>query len=105
MSNYYRHGDVLLTKVNVPEGQEIKHKGSHPLAFGEITGHKHMLTVKDANNMKIMQAGKNLYIILMEIGTLTHEEHKTIEIQPGTYKMDFEREYDYASEDMRQVVD
>ncbi len=102
---FYRHGDVLLTKVNHQEGEELNHKGSYPLAFGEITGHKHMLSVQNPKNMKITKVGSNLFICLMEIGTLVHEEHKTIEIEPGIYKMDFEREYDYMLEDMRKVVD
>lgn len=105
MSNFYRHGDVILVPVDTTEGEVVEHSGIHPLAFGEITNHSHKLSVKNPENLKVFQKGATLYLVLMEVGTLTHEEHKTIEIMPGTYRRDMEREYDYAKESMRQVVD
>jgi hypothetical protein len=100
-----RHGDVLLVPCYKTEGELISHKGQFPLAFGEVTGHSHRLTVKNPNNMKVFQTGTNLYIVLMEVGILTHEEHSTVEIQPGTYRRDMEREYSYIDMDMKQVID
>lgn len=105
MSNFYRHGDVVLVPVQSTEGELVTHKGNYPLAFGEVTGHSHQLRVKNPANMKVYQKGESLYVVLLEVGTLTHEEHKTIEIEPGTYRRDMEREYDYAMETLRQVVD
>lgn len=105
-TKYVRHGDVLLSPVeSLPEGTTIAHKGEHVLAWGEITGHAHRLRVKNQDNLKVIQAADGLYLCLMEVGTLTHEEHAKVEIPAGTYKMNFEREFDYAMEDMRQVVD
>lgn len=105
MNRFYRHGDVLLTRVEKAEGDPITHDGSYPLAFGEITGHKHLLTVKNPENMKITKVGNNLFICLMEVGTLSHEEHAKLEIDPGIYKMTTEREFDYCEMDMRTVAD
>lgn len=105
MQNIFRHGDVLLVPVETSEGVEVKHSGQYPLAFGEVTGHSHRLTVKNPANMKVYQAGDKLFVCLLEVGTLTHEEHKTIEIQPGTYRRDMEREYDYFLESIRSVQD
>lgn len=103
--SHYRHGDVLLSRVETPEGESVQHNGSYILAFGEVTGHKHVLRVKNPENLKVYKNGQTLYLMLMEVGTVTHEEHSLIEILPGTYKMDFEREYDYALESMRQSID
>jgi hypothetical protein len=101
----YRHSDVLILPVDSMEGELVKHNGSFALALGEATGHSHQLRVKNPENLKVFQKGATVYFMLMEVGTLTHEEHSTIEIQPGTYRRDMEREYDYMLEDMRQVQD
>ncbi len=100
-----RHGDVILRPVSSTEGQEVKHKGMYQLAFGEVTGHSHRLTVKNPANMKVYQMGEKLFVCLMEVGELTHEEHATVEVPVGTYERTMEREYDYALESMRKVVD
>lgn len=102
---FARHGDVLLVPVDKPEGELVAHKGMFPLAFGEVTGHSHKLAVKNPDNLKVYQKGVSLFLVLMEVGTLTHEEHSTIEIQPGTYRRDMEREWDYAQKSMRKVQD
>ena len=103
--SYVRHGDVLLRPVESVEGSEVKHTGSYPLAFGEVTGHSHQLRVKDPKDMKVFQVGEKLFVQLMEVGELTHEEHHKVLVQPGTYERTMEREYDYAMESMRNVID
>ncbi len=103
---HIRHGDCLLTRVDaLPNGTSIQHKGEHILAYGEITGHAHRLHVKSPDNMKVIQVNGDTYICLMEMGTLTHEEHKQLEIVPAIYKLSFEREHDYALQSMRKVQD
>lgn len=105
--HFARHGDVILVPVDVvpSEFPLAKHNGACVLAWGEITSHSHQLRVKNPENLKVFQLGPKLYVQLLEVGTLTHEEHKTIEIQPGTYRRDMEREYDYAMESFRTVID
>lgn len=105
MTQFFRHGDVLLKSVNSVEGSPVEHTGAFPLAFGEVTGHSHQLRVKNPANMKVFQVGPKLFIQLMEVGELTHEEHSKILIQPGTYERTMEREFDYALDSMRQVQD
>jgi len=36
---------------------------------------------------------------------LTHQEHNTIEIQPGIYTIDIVQEYDHFLEESRSVLD
>lgn len=106
MENLYRHGDVLLTRVdNLPKGKEIPHEGEYILAYGEVTGHAHRLTVEQKDGMKILQSNGIFYISLTIPAPLTHEEHKTIEVQPGIYRIGQEREYDYCSMEMRRIAD
>lgn len=103
---HIRHGDILLTKVEtLPNGNAVEHNGSHVLALGEVTGHSHRLTVKDKESMSVIMDGLTKYIQLTVSAPLTHEEHKQVEVPAGIYRMTFEREYDYAQEEITQVQD
>ena|SRR3990167_10177061 len=106
MIKHIRHGDVLLTKIDtLPEGKEIQHKGQHILAWGEVTGHAHRLTVKDKDDMKVVESGGITFISLVAPAPLTHEEHRQLEIPSGIWKLTFEREFDPCLESIRQVRD
>ena|SRR3990167_1666209 len=98
----YRHGDLLLYPVKELKGEEVKNNGQFILAEGETTGHKHLLV---ADRMTIKQDQNGYYISLEKPGTLTHEEHKTLEIQPGKYFVRKEREKDWFSQAVRKVQD
>ena len=99
----YRHGDLFFKPVDSIEGKEVKHNGSFVLAEGETTGHKHVIT---AERMEIRQAENGrFYLSLGTEGTISHEEHKTITLPPGLYEMGNEREKDWFSKSVRQVID
>jgi hypothetical protein len=56
--------------------------------------------------MEILQgANGRYYLKFYKPVQLTHEEHKTLIIEPGIYKVDREREYDYFEEEINSVVD
>ena len=69
------------------------------LAHGEVTGHFHLATGKGA--------------VLYEDFTLdaphgaevTHQEHKPIQLPPGTYDRLIVREFDHFAEEARNVAD
>lgn len=101
-----RHGDVNLAPFEGEiEGKKLRHSGSFVLAEGETTGHKHVLTVANPNDMTISVEGSTFYITLETEGTLSHEEHKTIKVPPGVYKQIQEREKDWFSLSVRRVID
>jgi hypothetical protein len=103
----YRHGDVLLSPIqSVPvSAREIPHSGEYTLAYGEATGHHHRLRVAEPSSMKVFTDKGTLYVQLMEIGTLVHEEHHQLEIVPAVYRMSMEIEYDPFERMMKKVVD
>ncbi len=106
MKNNYRHGDIGLQSVEKAEGEILSHKGSFVLAEGETTGHKHVISVKNPNDLEILQTKDGRYFFkLKSEGEITHEEHKTIKVSPGTYEMKREREYDWFSNSTRRVID
>jgi len=101
---YIRHGDLLIEKIDsIPEGLPLK--GNSILLEGEITNHFHKL--KKGKVFTIEPTRNNNYNLgyfeLDSITPLTHEEHKTIELQPGKYKFYQQREWDELEE--RRVQD
>lgn len=96
--------------VKIPEGlKAVEHKGSFVLAEGEFTGHKHLMTVEKPKDLEILQDKEGRYYFnVKKAANLTHEEHKPLVIEPGLYKMNIEREFDYFKEEkdrVRQVID
>lgn len=101
-----RHGDIGFILTNeIPK--EFKPRESNILAWGEVTGHSHRILPKTKKDIvEIFENEKGeLAIKVNGIAVVTHEEHKTIEIKTGTYKIQREREYDYFSLSTRRVQD
>jgi len=92
----YRHGDVLVKKVRkVPASAK---KARHTiLAEGEVTGHCHRISEKGAAEMCIVNKdlpGEIRYLtVTAKVATLVHEEHGSIELPKGIYKVWRQREY------------
>lgn len=103
----FKHqGDVTFNKTASVQGNEIKHSGSFVLALGEKTGHKHVITVERPEYMSVFKTVKGeVYLELRMAGIITHEEHQAIVLDPGIYRVDKEREMDWFSKSVRQVID
>ena len=110
VSVMYRHGDLLITRINaVP--QSAINISSKIIAEGEVSGHKHklvgqatigILPGREAGTTIIgrVESGDvsinripELYFSASEDVKLTHEEHKTLELPRGSYKVTKEREF------------
>lgn len=95
----YRHGDLLLIKVEeVPQG--AKRTRGKILAEGEATGHAHRLEGPGTLYLKDGQ----LTLRNTKPTAVVHEEHARIDLPPGTYEVRRQREYQ-PGELPRQVVD
>lgn len=104
----FKHqGDVTFVPQEVTLSDKLEqHNGSFVLAYGEKSGHRHVITVERPESMKIQKIGDEMYFIfLSEPGTITHEEHKPIVLEPGTYRVGKERELDHFMKAIRRVVD
>ena len=109
MNKMVRQGDILLERVDVQanevNGKEIGREadGAVVLAHGEVTGHRHafyggnVALFRDDALARDMQ-DPQLYIGHLKIGgeaaDLKHEEHGTIRLEPGVYRVRRQREYD-----------
>lgn len=105
MKQFYRHGDLLITRIDsLPEGKKEETGSVFVLAHGE-TGHKHVLTVERPETLTVVTTNGATFFSVAAPTPLTHEEHKAIVLPMGTYALTFEVEYDPFSKKMQQVID
>ena len=72
------------------------------LATGEATGHAHRVSAEDAEVVGTEDALE----LEAPTGTpITHEEHKTVTLPPGTYVVSRQRECDPQTAETRRVSD
>lgn len=82
-----RHGDVLIQKVEtMPEAQKLERKY---LFEGEVTGHAHRIDVGEIFETR----NGELYLRVEKLTKVTHEEHKTVVLRPGVYRVTQKRQY------------
>ena len=124
----YQQGDVVMLKVdddyfknNVRSGEEVvsyntQSHNNPVLAFGEVTGHKHQIHMKDMLDKAEVtlhmgyrgEAGIDVpdaFEVCEETVVLTHEEHNPIELPPGKYIVRIVREFDHIAGRSRYVAD
>jgi len=99
----YRQGDVLLQKVlSIPDNaleQECDKRVI--LQYGEVTGHAHAISTDFA---QMFTARGQRYIAVRPGAQLVHEEHATIALPAGYYRVIQQREY-VPEAPPRDVVD
>ncbi|MBZ0187977.1 MAG: hypothetical protein K8F91_17145 [Candidatus Obscuribacterales bacterium] len=104
MAIQYRQGDVFLVKLDmrsVPQGaQKQAAEKRIVLAYGEVTGHAHAI---DATYASLYEWKGDRLIEAKPGAKLVHEEHSTIALEPGFYRVIQQREYEPGS--FRTVVD
>lgn len=110
----YRQGDVGLAPLDsqdIPQDLDFKPTQHVVLAEGEQTGHAHTITLDapgeeiDGGEFPMQMATKDgvMYLRIAEPLPLKHQEHATIVVEPGTYKVQRQREY--SPEEIRTVAD
>ena len=102
----YRQGDVLLVPVDaVPGGAKDvgRENGRTVLAHGEVTGHHHSFD-GDAGVALLEAPTGDRYLRVSRAAALEHQEHTTITVPPGVFRVIRQREYDDA-EEWRRVAD
>lgn len=109
----YRQGDVLMTRVAAipPDAkQRARENGRVILAHGEATGHAHVIddtlqhvraTLFDVPGRGGRPVGGAIatgdqmmtFLRVDEVSQLVHDEHGSIELAPGDYRVTRQREY------------
>ena len=94
-----RQGDVQFIKVDaIPE--DAKPRAGGVLFRGDATGHAHRIDVGEL----FETADGLLYLRTDRLARVTHEEHKTVSLAPGTYLVSRKRQLD-LEDDWRSVED
>ena len=104
MNEIYRQGDVLVQRVEeIPaDVTPVKREsGRIVLAHGEVTGHAHAIKNRAAKFYETSTGER--YLSLPKESTLDHEEHSTIVLPAGKYRVIRQREY--HPEEIRNVAD
>lgn len=98
----YRQGDVYLTRIpTIPAGAAPRplDQGRVILAYGEVTGHAHQISTPetvcllDAPSADQTDVLDLAYLKVDAVSQLVHEEHNTITLEPGNYRVTRQREY------------
>ena len=92
--NQLAQGDILFTKVEAmpKKGEKVDaQNGQYIVAEGEATGHMHAIDAGKVAN--ILLSDENLYMDLPEGGSITHQEHGTIDLGAGVWEAKRQREY------------
>ena len=105
-----RQGDVLIERVaGLPEGLTVVKRGARGvvLAEGEVTGHAHVVAEprKGVATLYASPTDKGLkYLTIDELCEVQHEEHDTITLEPGVYKLPSQTQWSDEKEP-RRVAD
>lgn len=96
----YRQGDILIVAV----GRVAAHPHRRPveggvLAFGEATGHAHRVEAGEVFD----QMGERYIVAGAEGARVVHDEHDTIVLPEGSYRVIRQREF--SPEGDRRVAD
>ncbi len=92
----YRQGDVLICAVSsVPANLEqiTRTKRGVVLAEGEVTGHAHRVPSRHASLYRSESDARYLRVMGPAPVALNHEEHSTVKIPPGDYRITIHAEY------------
>ncbi len=101
MAEMYRQGDVLLVKATMPKGAQKQDVEKRiVLAWGETSGLAHAL---DSRYADLYSYGQDSYVMAKSGAQLVHEEHASIALTPGSYKVVQQREFLPAG--TRNVID
>ena len=86
----YRQGDVILHRVkDLPkEARPVRRR----LRVRGETGKQHVLE----GEYRLYRSGSQLYVVVEAPSKLTHPEHPTILVRPGTYEVRRVRSFELA---------
>jgi hypothetical protein len=123
-----RQGDVLLVRLEQTAEEFLaesarridpvpRERGRLVLAEGEATGHAHVIESEEAElfqeDEELLDADEAAELYLLVHGSaaapLVHEEHTTLDVPPGVYRVVRQREYrdpqDWDDDDWELVGD
>lgn len=96
---FIQQGDVLFFSDELPP--EAKRLDTRTIAEGESTGHTHVATVPAT----LYDFGGVVFVVAETETAVTHQEHGTVTLAPGTWRIGRIQEFDPFEEVVRNVAD
>lgn len=101
-SKVFRQGDVLIVPCgSIPT--DLKKTNRVTLALGEVTGHHHSIAEGANGYASDVDALCDFVEVTAGTADLTHQEHETIALPAGTYRI--VRQVEYSPAELRNVRD
>lgn len=97
MNTLKRQGDILLERVEKEGAVTARPIPDGIIERGEATGHAHKL-----EGGTLVQGGGSMFAMVPEGGRVTHQEHETLELEPGVWLV--HRQSEYVGPDEMQTV-
>jgi len=99
-----RQGDVFIETIDVVPQEVAERPLPHgTLVHGEVTGHSHRLEDLATGQLYAGRAPGELFLRISAPARIIHEEHGTITLSVGAYRVWRQREY--TPQAIRYVVD
>ena len=108
MEKWIRHGDVIIKQITATEYEQMdaSPKNNLTIAYGEATGHHHTLQAETGTAQVLVSATNEAVAFKVDQKTdLIHQEHNTLQIPKGYYRVEFEKEYEPLEQTQRRVYD
>ena len=104
----FRQGDLFIERIvkSTSTGKDASESGRLILAHGEVTGHSHEVLSADAVLIRPEDAkavGELLLSVRSESAEVVHQEHATIPLTRGKYKIT--RQMEYSPKAPQKVAD
>ncbi len=100
-SSLIQQGDVLIfAGAVIPKA--AKHFEGRTLREGEHTGHSHVAV---ADDVALFIQDDVLYMSAPSGTEIVHQEHDSVSLPPGDYRIGAVREFDYLANMSRSVMD
>lgn len=97
----FRQGDLLFDEVAVIPS-ECKESISPTLAYGEVTGHSHVIE----GTFTRFDYRSDIYVSPTTPCDVVHEEHGTVSLPVGkTFRVSRQRQYDPVEQIPKPVID
>lgn len=101
MTAEIRQGDVALIRVEAIPASAVpvhRDRGRLVLRYGEVTGHAHVIDAPEAEATLLTTEEGERFLRLVRAAPLRHEEHGTLDVPPGLYRLPVQHEWTDADE-------
>ena len=104
-------GDISILEIEMPNGLDWNSLIEHTVAYGETSGHRHVITAEREADVTFAEHEGRVYVQVKKgTATLNHwtptktkADHDPITLGVGSYQLFSQREFDELGE--RKVID